>query len=114
MTVMSRRSEIALMRTLGATKQEVKSIFFKLGTIIGFFGIILGTLLGLISMWVLTNYNIISLPEDIYGTSKLPIDLTFGDYISIIIGTSIIVLLSSIYPAIKASKTDILKVLRNE
>ncbi|NPA28518.1 MAG: ABC transporter permease [Epsilonproteobacteria bacterium] len=114
MTVMSRRSEIALMRTLGATKQEVKAIFFKLGVIIGFFGIILGTILGLIGMWILTNYNIISLPEDIYGTSKLPIDLTLKDYISIIVGTSIIVLLSSIYPAIKASKTNILKVLRNE
>ncbi len=114
MTVMSRRSEIALMITLGASKKEIKNIFFKLGLIIGGFGIIFGTLLGLFGIWLLTNYNIISLPADVYGTSKLPIDLPLSDYIKIIAGTSIIILLSAIYPAIKASKTDALKVLRNE
>ena len=44
MTVMSRRSEIALMRTLGATKVEIKTIFFRLGLIIGSAGIVAGTL----------------------------------------------------------------------
>ncbi len=38
MTVMSRRSEIALLRTLGATESEINSIFFKLGVIIGVSG----------------------------------------------------------------------------
>ncbi len=114
MTVMSRRSEIALMRTLGATSKEIKRIFFYLGLIIGFFGMLLGTILGIVGMWVLTTYNIISLPEDIYATSKLPIDLPISDYLTIIVGTAIIVLLSAIYPAVKASKTDALTVLRNE
>ncbi len=114
MTVMSRRSEIALMRTLGATKQEVKNIFFYLGIILGGVGIIIGTILGLFLIWLLTHYNIITLPADVYGTSKLPIDLPISDYLKIISGTAIIVLLSSLYPAIKAAKTDILKVLRNE
>ncbi len=114
MTVMSRRSEIALMRTLGATKREIKEIFFKLGTIIGISGIIAGTILGFISMWVLTTFPIISLAEDVYGFSKLPINLTLTDFISIIVGTFVIVLVSSIYPARKASSTDPLTVLRNE
>ena len=114
MTVMSRRSEIALMRTLGATTKEINRIFFYLGLIIGFLGMFLGTILGLVGMWILTTYNIISLPEDIYATSKLPIDLPIGDYLTIIVGTAIIVILSSIYPAIRASKTDALTVLRNE
>ena len=114
MTVMSRRSEIALMKTLGASQKEIKAIFFRLGLIIGVLGMIFGTLLGLFGIWLLTTYNIISLPADVYGTSKLPIDLPLTDYIKIIAGTFIIVLLASIYPAIKASKTDPLKVLRNE
>ena len=114
MTVMSRRSEIALMRTLGATTKEVKSIFFYLGLIIGFLGMLLGTLLGLFGIWLLTTYNIISLPADVYATSKLPIDLPLSDFATIIIGTSIIVIISSIYPAVRASKTNALTVLRNE
>jgi len=114
MTVMSRRSEIALMRTLGATKEEIKSIFFKLGLIIGAGGIVAGTLLGAIGIWLLKTFDIISLPADVYGTSKLPVDLTMTDFSFIIIGTSIIILLSSLYPAKKASQTDPLQVLRNE
>ncbi len=114
MTVMSRRSEIALMRTLGATTLEIKRIFFKLGVIVGVSGIIVGTILGFVGKWVLTTFDIISLSADVYGFSKLPIDLTIVDFISIIVGTFIIVILSSLYPAYKASSTDPLTVLRNE
>jgi len=114
MTVMSRRSEIALMRTLGATNAEIKSIFFKLGAIIGVGGVIGGTILGFFSIWLLTTFDIITVAEDVYGFSKLPIDLTAIDFISIIIGAVIIVLISSRYPAKKATSTDPLTVLRNE
>jgi putative ABC transport system permease protein len=114
MTVMSRRSEIALMRTLGATKTEIKSIFFRLGLIIGLAGILAGTLLGAFGIWLLTTFDIISMPADVYGTSRLPVDLTMSDFGLIILGTSIIILLSALYPARKASQTDPLTVLRNE
>ncbi len=114
MTVMSRRSEIALMRTLGATKAEIKSIFFRLGLVIGSAGIVAGTLLGGFGIWILTTFDIISMPADVYGTSKLPVDLTMGDFGLIILGTSVIILLSALYPAKKASQTDPLTVLRNE
>ena len=114
MTVMSRRSEIALMRTLGATKPEIKSIFFRLGLIIGSAGIVAGTLLGAFGIWLLTTFDIISMPADVYGTSRLPVDLTMSDFGLIILGTSIIILLSALYPAKKASQTDPLTVLRNE
>jgi len=114
MTVMSRRTEIALMRTLGTTKKEIKSIFFKLGIVIGTAGIVVGTLLGFLGIWILTTFDIISIPEDVYGTSKLPIDLTMHDFTFIIIGTGIITFISALYPAKKAAETDPLTVLRNE
>jgi len=114
MTVMSRRSEIALMRTLGATQKEIRTIFFKLGLIIGTAGMLTGTLLGGIGIWALKTFDIISMPADVYGTSKLPVDLTMSDFGLIILGTSVIVWLSSLYPAKKASQTDPLTVLRNE
>jgi putative ABC transport system permease protein len=114
MTVMSRRAEIALLRTLGATKKEIRTIFFRIGLIIGAGGIIFGTILGGVGIWILKTFDIISLPEDVYGTTKLPVDLTIGDFSLIIIGTGIIIFLSSLYPAKKASETDPLVVLRSE
>jgi putative ABC transport system permease protein len=114
MTVMSRRKEIALMRTLGATKKEIKTIFFQLGIVIGSAGIIVGSMLGFLGIWVLKTFDFISMPEDVYGTSKLPVDFLLSDYGYILLGTTFIILLSSLYPAKKASQTDPLTVLRNE
>ena len=114
MTVMSRRSEIALMRTLGASQYEIKAIFFRLGLIIGAGGIVAGTVLGALGIWMLKTFDIIHLPADVYGTSKLPVDLTWSDFSMIILGTTIIIIVSSLYPAKKASETDPLSVLRNE
>ncbi|MFZ2891110.1 ABC transporter permease [Sulfuricurvum sp.] len=114
MTVMNRRSEIALLISLGASKQEIKKIFLILGIVIGILGIGTGVILGLLGIWVLGTFEIISLPVDVYPTSTLPLDLSIIDFFSIIIGAFIIVLLSAWYPAKKASDVDILTVLRNE
>jgi len=114
MTVMSRRKEIALLLSLGATQKEVKHIFLRLGLIIGYSGIIFGIIFGFIGMYLLSNFDIISLPADVYGTTKLPLLLDTVDFISIIIGSLVIVFLSSYYPAKKATQIDVLDVLRNE
>ena len=114
MTVMSRRKEIALLLSLGASKKEVKHIFLKLGTIIGFSGILVGIVLGFSGMYLLDNFDIISLPADVYGSSKLPVDLDTMDFIYTVFGAISITLISAWYPAHKASKTNLLQVLRNE
>lgn len=114
MTVMSRRKEIALLLSMGATTKEIKSIFLRLGVYIGFSGITVGVALGFFGMWLLDTFEIISLPADVYGTSKLPLDLSTMDFVSILIGAVIIVILSSYYPAKKATNIDVIDVLRNE
>lgn len=114
MTVMNRRSEIALLLSLGANKKEVKKIFFYLGIIIGGGGIVFGVGLGMFGVWLLGNFDIINLPADVYGTAKLPMELSLNDLASIILGAIAIVGFSSYYPAYKATKIDPLTTLRNE
>jgi putative ABC transport system permease protein len=114
MTVMNRRSEIALLISLGASKEEVKKVFLILGVVIGTLGIITGSILGFLGIWVLGTFEIISLPADVYPTSTLPLDLTVVDFFSIVIGAFMIVIASAWYPAKKAADVDVLTVLRNE
>lgn len=114
MTVMNRRREIALLLSLGATKEEIKKAFFLLGSVIGGAGILFGTFLGLFGIFLLGRFDIVTLPADVYGTSKLPLDLSTTDFVSIIVGAVIIVLASSFYPSKKATQIDVLSTLRNE
>ena len=114
MTVMNRRSEIALLLSLGATTTEIKRVFLYLGVIIGVSGILAGTIFGMSGLWVLSTFDIVSLPKDVYPTSTLPLDLSMKDFVLIITGAFGIVIASSYYPAKKASEVDILTVLRNE
>lgn len=114
MTVMNRRGEIALLLSLGATTSEIKKVFLYLGIVIGIAGILAGVVLGLSGIWLLSTFDIVSLPQDVYPTTRLPLDLTLHDFIFIVTGAFGIVLASSYYPAKKASEVDILTVLRNE
>jgi putative ABC transport system permease protein len=114
MTVMNRRKEIALLLSLGATKDEIKKAFFYLGSLIGGAGVIMGAILGLLGIYLLGHFDIVTLPADVYGTSKLPLDLSTLDFIATIIGAVLIVLFSSYYPSKKATEVDILTTLRNE
>ncbi|WP_300449957.1 ABC transporter permease [uncultured Helicobacter sp.] len=114
MVVMNRRKEIALLLSLGASKAEIKKIFFWVGNVIGLGGTAFGIILTGIAMYVLDTFPIISLPADVYGSSKLPLDLSLLDFCLTIIGAVIIVCLSSYYPAKRASLVDTLQVLRNE
>ncbi len=114
MTVMNRRREIALLLSLGASKSEIKKAFFWLGSVIGGAGILFGIFLGLSGLYILGHFDIVTLPEDVYGTSKLPLDLSMTDFSSIVIGAIVIVVLSSFYPSKKATEIDVLSTLRNE
>jgi putative ABC transport system permease protein len=114
MTVMNRRSEIALLLSLGATSAEIKKVFLYLGIVIGVTGIVAGTLFGMSGLWVLSTFDIVHLPKDVYPTSTLPLDLSLQDFLLIVFGAFSIVMVAAYYPAKKASEVDILTVLRNE
>lgn len=114
MTVMNRRGEIALLLSLGATRSEIKKVFLYLGVVIGISGILAGIVLGLGGIWVLSTFDIIDLPKNVYPTSTLPLDLSVQDFSMIIVGAFLIVVSAAYYPAKKASEVDILTVLRNE
>lgn len=114
MVVMNRRKEIALLLSLGASSKEIRKTFFWLGNFIGMGGIIFGVILSILALYILSTFPIISLPADVYGITKLPIDLSMIDFFATIFGAMLIVCASSYYPAKKASQVDVLSVLRNE
>lgn len=122
MTVNDKKSAIAILRTLGASPQNIMNIFIIQGGIIGFIGTILGISGGV--LLALNAPRLVTLLEDIlhthlisgsiYFVNYLPSRLIWSDVWHIGLITFIMSLLATIYPSWKASKTQPAEALRYE
>jgi len=122
MLVKDKSHDIAILRTMGATRGAILRVFFITGAAIGTVGTIVGVLLGTIVClniesirqfvsW-LTRTEIFS-PE-LYFLSRLPADMNPGETISIVIMALVLSYLATIYPAWRAAKLDPVEALRYE
>lgn len=122
MTVTDKQSDIAVLRTLGASPKSIMLIFMIQGTVIGLVGTILGVLGG---VWLASNVewivqgieqtlNVDFLNENIYYISTLPSELKWEDVTVISIVAFLFSLLSTIYPARQAANTQPAEALRYE
>ena len=122
MLVQTKKSDIALMRTMGASKYLIIRIFLLTGSIIGILGTIIGAILGIIvSINIETIRNFIStffekelFSPQIYFLSTLPSNINFNE-VFVVMGLSVsLTLLASVFPAWKASKISPAEALRYE
>ncbi|MCE5283893.1 MAG: lipoprotein-releasing ABC transporter permease subunit [Deltaproteobacteria bacterium] len=122
MIVMEKNKDIAILKTMGATRLGIMKIFIYQGLIVGAIGTVLGCLAGLlvafnleaISRFVEKLFGFKILPGDVYYLSELPSQVNFGDVGIIIVGTMLISFLSTIYPSWRASRLDPAESLRYE
>jgi len=114
MMVLAKRVDIGILLAFGLPKSKLRKIFAFQGLIIGFTGGVLGTLLGLLLLFIQKQYSVISLPSDIYFISALPVDIRSLDVFLILILAGLIGLLFSIYPAMRASRLDPVSIIRYE
>ncbi|MEF8793156.1 lipoprotein-releasing ABC transporter permease subunit [Thiohalorhabdus sp.] len=122
MLVNEKRGDIAILRTLGASPGNITTIFMLQGTVIGLFGVLLGTLAGValalnvegFVSWLEQMLQIQFLPADVYSVSRLPSRLEWVDVVGITLGGLIMSFLATIYPARRAAKTDPVEALRYE
>ena len=122
MVVTDKKSDIAILRTIGMTPKRIVKIFFYQGISIGLIGITLGTALGL--LLALNIESVISgiesiigfqfFPKDVFYINRFPSKILLSDVLSIVFGAFILVILASIYPAKRAGKVNISEVLRHE
>ena len=122
MVVTDKRSDIAILRTFGATKRMILSIFIVQGSMVGVIGTLLGTILGVIAalnisefiVWVEQLFDIDFLSAETYFISYLPSQLILSDVITITSASFFISILATIYPAFRAAKVDPADALRYE
>lgn len=122
MVVTDKTTDIAILRTLGATPGSILGIFMVQGTVIGFVGTLLG-LIGGVSLALNVEtivpaienlFGVKFLPADVYYISELPSELHWNDVTMITVVSFGISVLATLYPAWRASRTQPAESLRYE
>ncbi|MGI9290818.1 MAG: lipoprotein-releasing ABC transporter permease subunit [Gammaproteobacteria bacterium] len=120
MVVREKASEIAILRSMGASAASVLVVFVIEGTLIGLVGVLAGLMLGLglavnLSDLVAVFESLLGISfvaPDVYFISELPSDVKSEDVVRITVIAFLLAVLATIYPALKAAATNPAKALR--
>jgi lipoprotein-releasing system permease protein len=122
MLVKDKGRDIAILRTMGATRGMIMRIFLMAGTAVGFVGTALGFILGLAFcdniesirqlLQRLTGTDLFS-PE-IYYLSQIPAKMEWRETISIVVMSLLLSLAATLYPSWRAARIDPVEALRYE
>lgn len=114
MNVIEKSREIAILKAIGATNKGIMGIFILQGLFIGVVGTTFGVVGGYLLNYILSTYQVIKLPPDIYYLSYLPVKMKLFDFIAVCLSAIIISFLATIYPARQAAKLNPVETLRYE
>ncbi|HKX91203.1 MAG TPA: lipoprotein-releasing ABC transporter permease subunit [Sphingomicrobium sp.] len=122
MLVRSKTRDIAILRTMGSTRRSIQRIFMTVGLSIGVTGIVIGLLLGAVILFFRQGF--VAVVHNLTGVdpwdpsvrilTKLPAQTDLLEVTLILVVTLVLVFLASLFPALRAARTDPVQVLRYE
>lgn len=122
MLVKDKARDIAILRTMGATRGAVMRVFLIAGATIGVTGTLAGLALGVLVClnidhirWFISWLTDTELfPAELYYLSELPAEMNPNETISVVVMALSLSVLASVYPAWRASRLDPVEALRYE
>ena len=122
MVVTDKQADIAILRTLGASRASILAIFVIQGALIGVLGTLIGVAggvllalnVGTVVPFIERTFGIQFLDKSVYYISELPSDLQRGDVTAIAIMALVLALLATVYPSLRAAWVRPAEALRYE
>jgi lipoprotein-releasing system permease protein len=122
MVVTDKRTDIAILRTFGASPRKVMGVFITQGLVIGWLGVAVGLALGLsiafnvgtIEPFLEHTFGFQIFDSDVYYITAIPSDVRWPNIITIAVAAFLLTGVATLYPAIRASRTPPAEALRYE
>ena len=122
MIVMEKTKDIGILRTLGATRTSIATLFFSQGLIVGLAGVCLGLLGGVtltrnlnnIAAWLEGTFGFSLFPSSVYYLDQIPTQINAADITAVMGATFLLTILAGTYAAIRAARLSPVDALRYE
>ncbi|PJA96889.1 MAG: hypothetical protein CO129_04115 [Ignavibacteriales bacterium CG_4_9_14_3_um_filter_34_10] len=112
MIILEKFTDIGILISIGTKRIDIIKIFLLQGLSLSAIGIIAGNILAAILIFLQTQFNIISLPGEIYFLSKVPLEINMKIFAIVSVVTFLFSILSSVIPSYIASKINVIKAVR--
>lgn len=113
LVVVERRTDIAILRAMGARSLSIMLVFMIEGACVGLLGAVAGVLIGLAACFAGDRYKLVSLPADVYSLSSVPFHARAQDVALAALVAFLLSLVSTIYPARAAARIHPAEALRD-
>jgi lipoprotein-releasing system permease protein len=114
MTVIEKRRDIGILKSMGASNESLKKIFGLQGLFVGIVGTVAGSVIGLLIVYLQERYHLVALDTTIYIIPAMPVEVHILDIVVIAIAAIGLCSLASRLPAKRAANLDPVKAIRWE
>lgn len=114
MTVIEKKRDIGILKSMGATNKSLKNIFTLQGIYVGIIGTLVGCALGLLIVYLQEHYHLVPLDTSVYIISAIPVEVHTMDIVVIACAALGLCLLAARPPALRASNLDPVEAIRWE
>ena len=114
MTVIEKRRDIGILKSMGASNESLKKIFSLQGLFVGIVGTIAGSAIGLLIVYLQERYHLVALDTTIYIIPAMPVEVHFMDIVVIAVAAIGLCSVASRLPAKRAASLDPVKAIRWE
>src|SRR5581483_6645746 len=122
MVVTDKRTDIAILRTFGASPRKVLGVFITQGLVIGWLGVVVGLILGLLIAFNVSTiepflehtFGFQIFDSDVYYITAIPSDVRWENVVVIAVAALLLTGVATLYPAVRASRTAPAEALRYE
>lgn len=114
MTVVEKRRDIAVLKAMGATSKFIRNIFVTEGMIIGFFGSVAGSVLGISLCYGQIYFKWFKIDTAKYIIDAIPVTLSYWDVAIVFCVSVVLSFAATLFPSKSASETVIIQAIREE